>query len=119
MADSYTITINFTTEFLEVYNKIKDFENHYQERLIKIRSMPETTDAERTDKDEELTKLQLAFLEISEILFTKDSYDVRNFYDEILLELNTYSKYDKGNNTFVFPDGFSPFYVFSYTNFRQ
>ena len=114
MADSYSISIKFTTDFLDTYNKIKDFENHYQENLIKINSMPENTESEKTDKEEELAKLQLDYIDISEIIFTKDSYDVRNLYDEILLELNTYGKYDKENEVFIFSDRFSPFYVFSY-----
>lgn len=114
MADNYTVTLQFNSDFLDTYNKIKDFENHYHERLIKIQSMPESSESEQNDKDEELAKLQVEFLEISGIMFTKDSYDVCNFHDEILLEMNTYSKYDKANGVFVFPDSFSPLYVFSY-----
>lgn len=114
MADKYTVTLQFNSDFLDTYNKIKDFENHYQERLIKIQSMPESSESEQNDKDEELAKLQVEYLEISGIMFTKDFYDVRNFYDEILLEMNTYSKYDKANGVFVFPDSFSPLHVFTY-----
>lgn len=114
MADKYTVTLQFNSDFLDTYNKIKDFEVHYQERLIKIQSMPEDSESEQNDKEEELAKLQVEFLEISGIIFTKDSYDVRNFYDEILLEMNTYSKYDKANGVYVFSDSFSPLYVFTY-----
>ena len=108
------VSIKFNDDFIEKYNRVKNFEHSYQERLMKIHAMPESTDDEKADKAEELSKLEVEAIEIAELIFTDDSYDIRIMHDEIILELNSYSKHDKENDVYLFKDTFSHMYVFSY-----
>ena len=46
--------------------------------------------------------------------FTKDNYDMRNFYDDVMIEFNTYSQHDAINDVFLFEDSLTPMFVFAY-----
>lgn len=110
----YTVSIKFTEDFMEDYHKIKTFETHYRERLMKVQAMPEKTENDIRDKNLAHELLQAELEEISSIFFTKDSYDMRNFYDEVMIEFNTYSQHDAINDVFLFEDSFTPMFVFAY-----
>lgn len=111
---TYKVVIQFADDFIEAVTKIKNFEKSYNEKLMRIYALPEKNESDMNQKQEELTKLELDYLDISGILFTKDSYDAVNMYDEILLEFNTYSKYDSQNNVFIFNDKIAAIKVFIY-----
>ena len=110
----YIVSIKFTEDFMADYNKIKTFETNYTKDLIKVQAMPEKTETNKSDKEAAHTELQEKFEEVARISFTKDRYDLRNFYEEVMLEFNTYAQHDTKNNTFIFNDTLTPMFVFAY-----
>ena len=110
----YIVSIKFTEDFMADYNKIKTFETNYTKDLIKVQAMPEKTETNKSDKEAATAKLQADFEEVAGISFTKDRYDLRNFYDEVMLEFITYAKYDSTNKVFIFEDSLTPMFVFAY-----
>lgn len=115
MADKqYIVSIRFDQDFMDSYNEVKDFEIHYPEYVMKYHAMPEKTEKNKKDKKARKEKLEEDFLDISSKIFTKDDYDIRNFYDEIILSFNTYAQHDRIHDIFIFNDSFTPVYVFTY-----
>lgn len=123
----YTVKIDFTPTFLETYDKIKNFEVHYKEKLMKAQALPEDSDADKEQKKTKLAELEVEYNNISAMLFNDDGYDVYHFHNEVILVFNTYAKghkrtyakvgettdYSQYSDTFTFEDNFSPMFVFT------
>ena len=127
MATKYTVTIDFVPDFLETYDKIKNFETHYKERLMKVYAMPEDSDADIEQKNTAKNDLDVEYRLVSSKLSTVDDYDVVHFLNEVILVFNTYARehkrtyakngtstdYSQFSDSFIFEDSFTPMFAFT------